>query len=166
VQSASADPVELEAWTSGLVYGTLTVLVVVAGIEAAGGAQPAGAGAVILVGASATWLAHAYAKVLGSAAATGREVSAGQIGPALLHASTIVLAAIPAMIAFGGASLGWWSSEAALSFSNGAGIAILAGAGWLAARAAGAGGVGRITSTILTAAIGLAIVAVELLLLH
>ena len=53
-----------------------------------------------------------------------------------------------------------------MGFSNAAGIAVLAGAGWIGARAAGADLGGRIGSTIVTASIGLGIVAVELLLLH
>ena len=153
---------ERAAWTTGLVYGTLSVLIVIAGLNVAGGASPEGAGATILVGAVATWFAHAYASVLGHRAAI-RHHSAGEIGPALRHASSIVLAAVPAVIALGGASLGWWASGAALGFSNAAGVAVLAGAGWIVARAAGESLAGRLTSTIVTASIGVGIVAVELL---
>jgi hypothetical protein len=155
------DPIERAAWTSGLVYGTLTVLIAIAGLGVAGGASPQGAGATILVGAVATWFAHAYASVLGHRA-TIHHHSAGEIGPALRHASSIVLAAIPAVIALAGASLGWWSSRAAIGFSNVAGIAVLAGAGWIVARAAGESVTGRLTATLVTASIGVGIVAVEL----
>ena len=156
------DPTDRATWTTGLVYGTLTVLIAIAGLGVAGGASPEGSGATILIGAVATWFAHAYATVLGHRA-TLRHHSAGEIGPALRHASSIVLAAIPAVLAFGGASLGWWASEAALRFSNVAGIAVLAAAGWIVARAAGEGVAGRLTATIVTASIGVGIVAVELL---
>ena len=156
---------ERAAWTGGLVYGTLTVLIAIAGLGVAGGASPEGAGATILVGAVATWFAHAYASVLGHRA-TIRHHSAGEIGPALRHASSIVLAAIPAVLAMGGASLGWWEAGAALAFANAAGIAVLAAAGWIVARAAGESLAGRLTATIATAGIGVAIVAVELLAHH
>jgi hypothetical protein len=159
-----ADPIERAAWTSELVYGTLTVLIAIAGVEVAGGASPTGAGAIVLVGAVATWLAHAYATLLGRRAALGHQASVAQVGHALRHTWPIVLAAIPSVIAIGGASLGWWSSGVALGFSNAAGIAVLAGAGWMAARAASANLGGQLRSTIVTASIGLGIVAVELLL--
>ncbi len=158
------DPMERAAWISELVYGTLAVLIAIAGIEVAGGASPTGAGAIILAGALATWVAHAYATFLGHRAALGRQASAGQIDLALRHHWTIVLAAIPSVILFGGASLGFWSSGAAMVISNGAGIAVLAGAGWMAARVAGVNLRGQVSSTILTASIGLGIVAVEFLL--
>ena len=91
-----------------------------------------------------------------------RHHSAGEIGPALRHASSIVLAATPAVIAMGGASLGWWEPRAALGFANAAGIAVLAAAGWIVARSAGESLAGRLTATIVTASIGVGIVAVEL----
>ena len=125
------------------------------------GASPQGAGATIFVGAVATWFAHAYASVLGHRA-TIRHHSAGEIGPALQHASSIVLAATPAVIAMGGASLGWWEPRAALGFANAAGIAVLAAAGWIVARSAGENLAGRLTATVVTASIGVGIVAVEL----
>ena len=158
------DPMARAAWISELVYGTLAVLIAIAGLEVAGGASPTGAGAIILVGALATWVAHAYATSLGHRAALGRQASAGQIHLALRHHWTIVLAAIPSVILLGGASLGFWSSGAAMGISNAAGIAVLAGAGWMAARVAGVNLSGKVSSTILTASIGLGIVAVERLL--
>ncbi len=159
-----ADPIERATWMSELVYGTLAALIAMAGIEVAGGASPTGAGAVILVGAAATWFAHAYSAVLGRRTALGHTASPGQIMQALRHAWPIILAAIPSVLAFGGASLGWWSSGIAMSFSNGAGIAVLAGVGYLAGRAAGEDLAGLVSSTVLTASIGIAIVVVELLL--
>ena len=62
----------------------------------------------------------------------------------------------------GGASLGWWEPRAALGFANAAGIAVLAAAGWIVARSAGESLAGRLTATIVTASIGVGIVAVEL----
>lgn len=158
------DPIERAHWMTELVYGTLTALIAIAGIEVAGGASPTGAGAIVLVGAAATWLAHSYAALLGRRAATGHPLSATQIGHALRRAWPILLAALPSVVALGGASIGLWSSEVALAFSNIAGIAVLAGAGYLAARAGGATLAGQLTSTVVTASIGVGIVAVERLI--
>jgi hypothetical protein len=161
----ATDPMQRALWMSELVYGTLAVLIAIAGVEVAGGGVgPTGAGAIILVGAAATWFAHAYATVLGHRVAVGGPATVGQIGHALAHAWPIALAAVPSVVAFGGASLGWWSPGAARGFSNGAGIAVLAGAGWIAGRAAGASLAGQLASTALTASIGVGIVAMELLL--
>jgi hypothetical protein len=157
-----ADPMERAEWTSELVYGTLTVLIAIAGIDVAGGASAAGTGAIVLVGAAATWFAHAFSAVLGRRAHLGAHASAG-VGHALLKAWPILLAAVPAVIAFGGASLGWWSASSAMTFSNVAGIVVLGGAGWIAARTADSSLAGRIGTTIVTASIGAVIVLVEML---
>jgi len=136
-----ADPIERAEWTSELVYGTLAVLIAIAGIDVA------------------------FSAVLGRRAAMGAHASAG-VGHALLKAWPILLAAIPSFIAFGGASLGWWPAGSAMTFSNVAGIVVLGGAGWIAARAADSNLGGQLVSTILTASIGLGIVLVEMLVHH
>ena len=131
-----ADAAERAAWTSELVYGTITVLIAMAGVEIAGNGDATRAGAIVLVGSVATWLAHAYSAVLGRRAILGRQASMAEIGGALRKAWPIMIAAIPSIVAIFGAQLGWWPYPAALLFSNGAGIAVLAGAGWMAGRAA------------------------------
>jgi hypothetical protein len=162
----STNPMKRADWMSELVYGTLTVLIAIAGFEVAGGGSPVGAGAIILAGSAATWLAHAYAIELGRRAALGHAISRGHFGRALLHALPIVFAAIPSVIAFTGATLAWWSSATAMGFSNAAGIVVLAGAGFVAARAAGSSLGGRLGSAALTASIGVGIVAVQMLFHH
>jgi hypothetical protein len=154
------------AWTSELVYGTLTVIIALAGIDVAGGTGPSGAGAIVLVGAAATWTAHAYSALLGHRATTGKPTTAADVGHALRHSMPILLAALPATIAMGGASVGWWAPGAAFVFASAAGIAVLAGAGWFAARATGADIAGQVVSMIVTTSIGVAIVIVEILLHH
>jgi hypothetical protein len=158
------DPIERAERTSELVYGTLTALIALAGVEVAGLTSPTRAGAIILIGAIATWFAHAYAAVLGRRAALGRPASTVEIAHALRSAWPIVLAALPSFFAVAGARLGWWSGAAAVIFSNVAGIAVLAAAGWLASQAAGEGLRGRLGSSIVTASFGLGIVALELLI--
>jgi len=158
------DPIERAHWMTELVYGTLTALIALAGIEIAGGASPTGAGAIVLVGAAATWVAHSYAALLGGRAATGHPMSTAQVGHAFRRAWPILLAAIPSVVALAGASLGLWSPGAALTFSNLAGIAVLGGAGYLAARAGGADLGSQLVSTVVTASFGVAIVLVERLI--
>ena len=143
-----------------LVYGTLTALIAIAGIEVAGGATPTGAGAVVLVGAAATWLAHAYAGLLGRRAAVGHPESGAQVGHALRRAWPILLAAIPSVVALGGASLGLWSSLRRWGFERGRHRGARR-SGIPCGPSGGAPMGGRLTSAVITASIGAGIVAVE-----
>lgn len=158
---AHTDDVERAAWTSELVYGTITVLIAVAGVEIAGVGDGVRAGAIILVGAVATWLAHAYSAVLGRRVIVARRATVAEIRAALRDAWPIMLAAIPSLVAVTGAELGWWSFPTALLFSNGAGIAVLAGAGWIAGRAAHESLRATIGTAVVTASFGVAIIAME-----
>lgn len=160
------DPVARAAWTSELLYGTLTVLIALAGVEIAGPSGASPAGAIVLVGSIATWLAHAYASVLGRRAVAAHQPTMAEVTHALRHAFPILIAAIPSVLAFAGAALGLWQAQAAATFSNVAGIAVLAGAGWVAGMAAQAPLSGKIWSAVLAASFGVVIVAIELVLHH
>ena len=107
------------------------------------------------------WFAHAYASVLGHRATDsppfGRRDRPGAATRLVDRARRDPR----------GDRDGWgvaWlvGTGAALGFANAAGIAVLAAAGWTVARAAGEGLAGRLTATIVTASIGVGIVAVEM----
>lgn len=149
-----------------LVYGTLSVLIVVAGLQVAGESTPFGSGAIILAGAVATWLAHTYADLMGQRADRSHSMSPRDVAHGLRHASPIILAAVPAALALGGAVQTWWTLEAAILATNLAGVAVLAVAGLAAAQARGSGPGGAILSTVATTSIGLGIILVEILLHH
>jgi hypothetical protein len=148
------------------VYGTIATLIALAGFESLGLRQPIAAGAIIAVSAVATWFAHAYSTVLGERAASDRPLDRSQVVQALREAFPIVVAAVPATILAVGAAQGFWPLETAIVVANIAGIAVMAGAGLAAARATHASPRGTIVWVVASAAIGAAIVIVELAVHH
>jgi hypothetical protein len=159
------DPRTEERWATEFVYGTITVLIVVAGIDIAGPRATAAA-AIIVVAAIATWLAHAYADLLGLQLTTGQPTTWADVRRALRGAAPIILAAVPATAAALGATLGLWTSETFVTIANIAALLVLAAAGWFGAQGSGASRLGSIFSAIISTSIGLAIVAMELLVHH
>jgi hypothetical protein len=150
------------------VYGTTTVLIALAGLEIVGGVPPASVGAIVLTGSVAIWLAHSYASYLGAHASRGLqahdEPAQAEIGHALRTSAPIVLAAIPATLLLGGATLGWWGVSDAIRAANLAAILVLGAAGWIGARATGSSTSSALIWAVGTASIGIGIVGIELLL--
>ncbi len=147
------------------VYGTIAVLIVTAGIDLTGGHASA-APAIVLVGAIATWLAHAYADALGLQLTTGRPTSRSDIGRALLDALPIVLAALPATAVAVTVSRGLLEARTGIWVANGLALLVLAAAGWYAARGSGDTRMQSFVSAVASTSIGLAIVTMELLVHH
>ena len=148
------------------VYGTIAVLIVISGIESAGPRGANAAGAIILVGAAATWFAHAYADTLGVRLASGRTTTAADGLRALRDAWPIVVAALPATVATACAALGFWTLGTGLAIANILALVALAAAGWLAARGSGSSLTRSAASAVVSTSIGLGIVAMELLVHH
>ena len=152
------------------VYGTIAVLIVVAGIDISGiddsGPRASAAPAIILVAAIATWLAHAYAETLGLQLTTGRSTRPADIGRALRGAFPIVLAALPATAAAIGSVLGFWTMRTSVTIANILALLVLAAAGWFAARGSGDTRFQSFISAVVSTSIGAAIVAMELLVHH
>jgi hypothetical protein len=152
------------------VYGTIAVLIVIAGIDISGidisGTRSAAAPAIILVAAIATWLAHAYAETLGLQLTTGRSTRPADIGRALRGAFPIVVAALPATAVTLGSVLGFWTMRTSVLVANILALLVLAAAGWFAARGTGDTRIESFVSAVVSTSIGLAIVAMELLVHH
>ena len=152
------------------VYGTIAVLIVIAGIDISSldlsDSRASGAPAIIMVAAIATWLAHAYAATLGLQLTTGRSTGRADIGRALRGSFPIVLAALPATAVSVGAVLGYWTPRTSVLLANGLALLVLAAAGWFAARGAGDTRFESFVSAVVSTSIGLAIVAMEVLVHH
>jgi hypothetical protein len=148
------------------IYGTITVLVAIAGIEVGGGTDAPSAAAIILASAVATAVAHSYAGFVGRRLVEGQPLATRDVIAALRADSPVVLAAIPAVAAAIAAKLGFWSLGTALSIGNVCALIALAAIGWLAARASGGTVARSILSTVISTSIGLGIVIVELLAHH
>jgi hypothetical protein len=148
------------------IYGTITVLIVISGIEIGGGSDPPAVAAIILAAAVATWVAHSYAGYLGRRLVVGHAGTMREVTASLKSDFPIVLAALPAVAAAVGAKLGLWSLSVALSMGNVLALVTLAATGWQVARASGESTPGAIISTIVSTSIGLGIVVVQLLVHH
>ncbi len=155
------------------IYGTITALVATAGIELAGEPSPAAAGAIVVASAIVTWLAHSYSTLIGRgliapggrAGSNARQVAARWWSA--MHASAPILyAAAPATAAIVLAGLGVVSLSTAIVIGNGAGIVVMGAASWAAARAHHASTGGQVMSILITTALGVAIVAVEIAVHH
>jgi hypothetical protein len=157
----SASAQERAEWAEEFIYGTIVALIAMAGFDTSNG-HPVAAGAIIVVGAAATWVAHAYASVLGHRLAHAGRVTLDEIVRALRGAWPIMVAAIPATIAAAGASVGWWSLQSAIRVADLVGILVLGGAGFAAARVTQASPVGIVGWVLATAGLGVAIILVEL----
>lgn len=144
------------------IYGTIATLIAVAAFETVGRGAPVAAGAIVAVSALATWFAHAYATVLGERLADPHGLTIGEVVTALRDAWPIVVAAVPATVLVAGATIGLWSLKSAILGADVAGIVVMAVAGFASARVVGAGRLATVAWILVTAAIGFAIVAVEL----
>jgi hypothetical protein len=147
------------------VYGTTAVLIAMAGVEVVGGTAPDAVAAIVLASSVAVWLTHAYAGYLGAVIDHGGvRPTRHEVGAAFVRSSPIVLAAIPAVVLLGGASLGLWPVGSAVTVINVTAVAVLALAGWIGAWATGASPVRAVAWAAATASIGVGIVGLELLL--
>lgn len=155
-------------WAQEFIYGAMTVVIVIAGLEVTAATVRLGmtrAAAVIVVGAGATWAAHAFSEVIG-ARLGGTRTTARDGLAAMRHAWPIIVAALPAAGAMILASAGLWSSQFAIDLSYLISIGILGAAGVAAGRATDLSVARSIGWGIATASVGGVIVLVELALHH
>ena len=155
------------------IYGTITTLVAMAGLELAGQPTVGAVAAIVVASAVATWLAHSYATLIGrgliAAGATARSNLRAVATPwasAMLSSAPILYAALPALASIALAGLGVWPLTTAIWVGNLAGIAVMGVASWATARAHHATGIAQALSVLITTLLGLLIVAVEYAVHH
>jgi len=165
-EPASGDPGSV--WWSNphrltaFIYGTLAGLAAVLGIQAGQGASWLAAASIIVTGVVTMWVAHAYAAVLGRGIAEERSFSARALGIALrdewpvgVPGATLVLPLLPVAV-------GLWSLDTALLASSVVGVSILALIGIAAGVTMEARWLDRLVLALVSAGLGLLILAVEL----
>ena len=155
-------------WAEEFIYGAMTVVIVIAGLEVDGGhptARPDPSGGGDLVGAGATWAAHAFSAVIG-ARLGGKRTTAKDGLLAMRHAWPIIVAALPAAGAMILASAGLWPLRFAIELSYLISIGILGAAGVAAGRATDLSVARSIGWGVATASLGGVIVLVEVALHH
>jgi hypothetical protein len=155
------------------IYGTITTLVAMAGLELVGEPTVGAVAAIVVASAVATWLAHSYATLIGRGLiASGATVQsnlrtvAGSWGSAMHASAPILYAAIPALVGFALAAVGVWSLTTAIWIGNLAGIVVMGATSVAAARARHAAPLAQVLSVVVTTVLGLLIVAVEYAVHH
>lgn len=151
---------------AGFIYGTIVVLsVIVAGARA----YPRDTGRVaVLVAVTCVvfWLAHVYAHALGASVRDGARVSVAEVRSIARREGSIVEAALLPVAALLVGAAGVIPPRAAIWSAFVLGLAVLAAQGLVFARAERLGRVATVAVVAANLALGLALVALKLLLMH
>jgi hypothetical protein len=148
------------------VYGTITALVVIGALDSERLGSARSATVVVIGTAIATWLAHAFAAVIGLHVRERRPVQHHEMVHAFRQSWRIVTAAIPATIVLTIADIGWISLRVALGIATVIGVAQMLIVAVVAARRSGFTAFGIIAYAATATTIGLVIVAIEIAVFH
>ena len=150
----------------GFVYGTIVVLsVLVAGARAF--PHDAGQIAALVVATSVVfWLAHVYAHGISRSVADDERLSVGELLQIARHEGSIVEAALPPVAALLLAVVGLVATSTAVWLAFGLGLFVLFVEGLVVARIERFGAVGTVAIVSANLALGLALVALKLVLVH
>ena len=151
---------------AGTVYGTIVVLAVLA----------AGANtykhhlwrldAIAATSAIVLWLAHVYSHALGESLQEGRRLDTREFAGIARREYAVVLAAVPPVVALALGPAGLLSATAAIWVAFGAGVVTLGAQGIRYARLEDLSLPAAIASVTLNVALGLALVAAEVVVSH
>jgi hypothetical protein len=150
----------------GFIYGTIVVLsVVVAGARA----FPDDSGAVAKTVAVTTivfWLAHVYSHALAHSVTRGGRLSFAELSKVARHEASLIEAGVLPVAALLLGAFGVLSARAALWAAFGVGLAVLAAQGLVFARIERLGTLGTLAVVGTNLALGLALVALKVLVTH
>ncbi len=148
------------------VYGTITALVVIGALQGGQLGSPRSATIVVVGTAFATWLAHAFAAIIGVHVRQRRAVQGHEMVTEFRHSWRVVTAALPATAVLVLADVGVISLRSALSISTLIGVLQLVGVGVIAARRSQFTVFGVVVYATTASVIGLVIVAIEIAVFH
>jgi hypothetical protein len=151
---------------SEFIYGIVTGLVAVAGIDAGAGISWWGAASIILVGAVAIWLAHAYSTLFARRIAQGHRLNSHVVGTALWGSWPIVVAGSILAVPLIPAAFGFLSIKTALWTSSLVGLALLALVGIFAGVVTKETWPHRVLLAAMSLGLGFMVVVVELAVHH
>jgi hypothetical protein len=150
---------------SEFVYGTITGMVAISGLDPAHSSWSQAA-EVIIVGAAAIWIAHAYSVLLGRRIASERRLTGKDLAHALRGSWPIVIAgvmlAVPTLLAAANIS----TLATALRISSLVGVVILALVGIVAGVVTHETWPRRLLLAVLTTGLGLVVLGFELAIHH
>ena len=151
---------------SEFIYGTVTAMVAVAGISEGHDTSWSDAMLIVVAGAFAIWLAHAYATLMGRRAASGKRSDRADLWRALTDSWPIVTAGVMVSLPLVLAGIGVLDLDAALWACSLVGLVILALVGILAGKMSQETWPYRVFMALLSAGLGFLIVAIEYLVRH
>lgn len=151
---------------SEFVYGTIAGMVATSGIGDSSAISWSQAASIIIVGAAAIWLAHTYSLILGHRIVSGQRVTGRDLGHFLAGSWPIVVAGFVLSTPLIGTAASAWPLSTALRYSGYVGLVILALVGFLAGMASKETWPRRLLLAAISTALGVAVIAVELLAHH
>ncbi len=151
---------------AGAVYGTIVVLAVLAAGASAYADDLWNLGALVTVSVLVLWGAHVYAHALGESLRIGRRLTRAELGAVLWRELAIPLAAALPLAAVVAGALGVVEDSAAIWLAFGLGVAMLALQGARFARMERLGTLGAIAAVSVNLALGLALVAMKVIIAH
>jgi hypothetical protein len=148
------------------VYGTITVLVVIGALDGENLGSPRSATIVVVGTAVATWLAHAFASIIGAHIRHRRQLRNHEIVTKFRHSWRIVTAAIPTTVLLLFAGAGVFGLRTAFVLATVVGVVQMLAVAVIAARRSKFSFVGVVAYAGCATAIGLIIVAIEIAVFH
>lgn len=150
----------------GLIYGTVLVLSVIVGEARVYPDRPGQMAAVVAVTAVIFWLAHVYAHGLGESVARHERLSLAELRDVARREVSIVEAAVLPVAALALGALGVLGTRTGIWLAFGLGLAVLVEQGFAFARAERLGRGGTLLAVGVNLGLGLALVALKLLVAH
>jgi hypothetical protein len=151
---------------SGTVYGTIIVMSILAGEAAAYEHHLWHLAGITALTSVVIWLAHVYSDGLGEGLRRGRRMTLPELGSIAARDYSIVAASILPVTVIVLGALGALGDQAAVWLALGVGAVTLAAHGVRYARVARPGGSATIVTVGANLALGLALVALEVLVAH
>ena len=151
---------------AGTVYGTIVVLAVLAAGADTYKHQLWRLDAIAATGAVVLWLAHVYSHALGESLKEERRLDAREFAAIARREYAVVLAAVPPVVVLALGAAGLLSASAAIWAAFGVGVVTLGAQGVRYARLEELSLPASVVSVLLNLALGLALVAAEVVVSH
>lgn len=151
---------------SEFIYGTVTGMVAVVGIDSGADASGWEALLIVVAGAAAIWVAHAYATLMSHRITSGRRAEGRDLVEALRSSWPVVSAGLLLAAPLLGVVFGVYALQTGLGLSSIMGVLILALIGIAAGIVTHETWPRRIVLVLLSCGLGLAIVVIELAVHH
>lgn len=148
------------------IYGTVTALVAVAGIDVEHLPSWYTAALMVITGGVAIWLAHAYATLMSNRITSGKRIDDRAIAESLYSSWPIVTAAILVSLPFIGAAVSLYPVNMAVWLANIVGVLILLLVGIAAGSVAEESWSRRVLLATISVGLGLLIVTIKLAIPH